>query len=54
MDGTGYPGVDVKLVTFETQARQDQTWRTAAIFDDRPAAVAEAERWLGPNLGYEP
>ncbi|HUJ99531.1 MAG TPA: hypothetical protein VLV85_14880 [Stellaceae bacterium] len=45
-DETGFAGVDVKLVTFETQARQDQTWRTAAIFDDRPAAVAEAERLL--------
>ena len=35
-----------RLVTFETQARSDGTWRTDAIFDDRPAAVNEAERIL--------
>jgi hypothetical protein len=35
-----------KLVTFETQSRLERTWRTVAIFDDRPSAVAEAERIL--------
>ncbi|HZB94301.1 MAG TPA: hypothetical protein VE397_22820 [Stellaceae bacterium] len=36
----------MKLVTFETQTRREQTWRTIGIFDDRPAAVTEAERLL--------
>ncbi len=36
----------VKLITFETQSRLDRSWRTAGIFDDRPSAVAEAERIL--------
>jgi len=36
----------VRLITFETQARQEQTWRTVGIFDDRPEAVEEAERLL--------
>ena len=35
-----------KLVTFETQSRVERAWRTIAIFDDRPSAVAEAERVL--------
>ena len=35
-----------KLVTFETQSRLERAWRTLAIFDDRPSAVAEAERIL--------
>jgi hypothetical protein len=39
-------GVRVRLITFETQARQEQSWRTIGIFDDRPSAVAEAERLL--------
>jgi hypothetical protein len=36
----------VRLITFETQARQERSWRTVGIFDDRLAAVAEAERML--------
>jgi hypothetical protein len=36
----------VRLITFETQSRQDRTWRTIGIFDDRPGAVSEAERLL--------
>jgi hypothetical protein len=36
----------VRLVTFETQSRLDRNWRTVGIFDDRPSAVAEAERLL--------
>jgi hypothetical protein len=36
----------VRQVTFETQARSHGAWRTVAIHDDRPAAVAEAERIL--------
>jgi hypothetical protein len=36
----------VKLITFEAQCRVDQTWRTEAVLDDRPSAVAEAERLL--------
>lgn len=36
----------MRLVTFETQTRRDQAWRTIGIFDDRPTAVAEAERLL--------
>jgi hypothetical protein len=36
----------VRLVTFETQSRLDGNWRTVGIFDDRPSAVAEAERLL--------
>lgn len=37
----------MRLVTFETQARQDGNWRTIGVFDDRPTAVSEAERLLG-------
>lgn len=41
------PGKDgVRLITFETQLRVDRSWRTVGIFDDRPSAVAEAERIL--------
>ncbi|MGO8918768.1 MAG: hypothetical protein ACLQJR_22945 [Stellaceae bacterium] len=36
----------MRLITFETQTRLDRSWRTVGIFDDRPAAVAEAERVL--------
>ncbi len=36
----------MRLVTFETQSRRDRNWRTVGIFDDRPSAVAEAERLL--------
>jgi hypothetical protein len=36
----------MRLVTFETQSRQDGSWRTIGIFDDRPTAVSEAERLL--------
>jgi hypothetical protein len=36
----------VRLVTFEIQSRLDSSWRTVGIFDDRPSAVAEAERLL--------
>lgn len=36
----------VRLITFETQSRVDRSWRTIGIFDDRPAAVGEAERML--------
>lgn len=36
----------MRLTTFETQTRQERTWRTIGIFDDRPEAVAEAERVL--------
>ena len=36
----------MRLITFETQSRQDRTWRTIGIFDDRPGAVSEAERLL--------
>ena len=36
----------MKLVTFETQLRVDRAWRTETIFNDRPSAVAEAERIL--------
>lgn len=39
-------GGTVRLITFETQARQERSWRTIGIFDDRPTAVAEAERLL--------
>jgi len=35
-----------KLMTFETQSRVERAWRTVGIFDDRLAAVAEAERLL--------
>lgn len=35
-----------RLVTFETQTRLERAWRTVGIFDDRPAAVSEAERVL--------
>ena len=35
------------MVTFEAQSRMDRAWRTVGIFDDRPSAVAEAERLLG-------
>jgi hypothetical protein len=46
-DGAAIVGEErVRLVTFETQARQDRSWRTVGIFDDRPAAVADAERML--------
>jgi hypothetical protein len=34
------------LITFETQSRTDRSWRTTGVFDDRPSAVAEAERLL--------
>ena len=37
----------MRLVTFEAQSRMDRSWRTVGIFDDRPSAVAEAERLLG-------
>jgi hypothetical protein len=40
-------GDAVRLVTFETQTRQEGSWRTIGIFDDRPTAVSEAERLLG-------
>lgn len=36
----------MRLITFETQARQERSWRTVGIFDDRPGAVEEAERML--------
>ena len=36
----------MRLVTFEAQSRMDRSWRTVGIFDDRPSAVAEAERVL--------
>jgi hypothetical protein len=36
----------VKLITFETQSRVDQSWQTVGVFDDRATAVAEAERLL--------
>jgi hypothetical protein len=35
-----------KLVTFEAQSRTARAWRTIATFDDRGAAIAEAERTL--------
>jgi len=34
------------MITFEAQSRMDRAWRTFGIFDDRPSAVAEAERML--------
>jgi hypothetical protein len=36
----------VRQVTFETQSRSQGAWRTVTIHDDRPTAVAEAERIL--------
>ena len=36
----------MRQVTFETQSRMHGAWRTIGIHDDRPTAVAEAERIL--------
>lgn len=46
MDAVSQREARVRLVTFETQMRQERSWRTVGIFDDRPTAVAEAERLL--------
>lgn len=43
---TGTRQGNAKLVTFEVQSRTARAWRTVAIFDDRAAAVGEAERIL--------
>jgi hypothetical protein len=36
----------MKLITFEAQSRENRSWRTIGVFDDRLLAVAEAERLL--------
>jgi hypothetical protein len=46
MSQTAHMRGQVRLITFETQTRVDQAWQTVSIFDDRPTAVAEAERIL--------